>query len=437
MKTTRRPSRDIPDRVLKTLFALSGNQCAFPGCDEHLLAEPGNGSDSTKVLGEIAHIVPHGDEGPRSDPTFPKERLNEHDNLILLCPNCHHGKVDAFPHQYNVQVLRQMKRDHEAQFRQVDKPMEQPRKLVEDEIFASALHGTKVPSRVYSAETEYRKQNAINIWHEVVPARDERDTVAFELSGKRIWAFHDLRKRSNPFSAVCEPSSTRINSARDMWDSVDERRLYTSLLNRALTNHLRSKGIRYHPKYRRYYFRPDPKKTERSIPYRTLTGQSRSRGVVWNPKTRVTGKGKRYWIHLAARVSFQYVGGGKWILAIRPERYLTRDGHVEFESELIGRKVTRLKATMHNRDYLGEVHLWASVLCKDCPRLSLRFGNQWLVVENRLLESSVQWRGIPDDDKAFTERQPEEDLFSWAESSEISEELDAAEGEEYSENGEE
>jgi len=436
MKATERPSRDIPNRVLKTLFALSGNRCAFPGCNQRLVVEAGDGSDTAKVGGDIAHIVPHGDEGPRSDPTFPREKLNEHENLILLCPNCHRAKVDMFPHQYNVQVLRQMKRDHEAQFQQAGEPMGEVPKLVQDEIFASALYVTKVPFYVYSAETPYRKQNVIDIWKEIVPAKDRPDIVTFELSGGRVWAFHNLGKQGSPFWAVCKGDTTTSHTATAMWEDPNQRRLYTSLLNRALRNRLRVERIHYHPSHRRYYFLPGLQKTERRIRYRDLTMRSRERQAVWNPKTRATGRGKRYWLHLAARLSFQYVGDRKWIFSIRPERYLTRDGRAEIDSKLIGRKVTRLKATMHNRDYLSEVHLWASVVCNNSRRLALRFGNQWLVIENRLLESSVQWVGIPDDDKAFTDRQPEEDLFSLAELREMSDELDASDIEVDSENGE-
>ncbi len=50
---------------------------------------------------------------------YPVEKLNTAANLILLCATCH-DRVDAFPCQFNVRVLRQMKLDHEAQF--MDRP---------------------------------------------------------------------------------------------------------------------------------------------------------------------------------------------------------------------------------------------------------------------------------------------------------------------------
>ena len=46
----------IPEREVKRLYAVSGNRCAFTGCDQ-LLCEPGVAGESGIVTGEMAHIV--------------------------------------------------------------------------------------------------------------------------------------------------------------------------------------------------------------------------------------------------------------------------------------------------------------------------------------------------------------------------------------------
>jgi len=147
----------------------------------------------------------------------------------------------------------------------------------------------------------------------------------------------------------------------------------------------------------------------------------------------MTGVGKRYWIHLAARMTFQMPAPGYWMLTVRPERFLTENGYDELDSDLIGRKVTRLKATMHNRAYLNEVRLWSQVITKNKPRLSLCFDKQWLTIENTLLESSIEWRGVPGDDQIVADLQPGEDLFTWAETEKISDDLDLEEEYEFDE----
>ncbi len=65
------------------------------------------------MLGEIAHIVAHSDDGPRADPRMPLDERDCYDNWILLCAH-HHELVDSQSATYTVSLLRQWKMDHEA-----------------------------------------------------------------------------------------------------------------------------------------------------------------------------------------------------------------------------------------------------------------------------------------------------------------------------------
>jgi hypothetical protein len=96
--------------VVKTLFALSQNHCAFSdpdtgrGC-EHELTNP----RWKKVRARICHI--HGKEpnSARYDPMLPCEERNRFENLILLCPN-HHSEIDDLePERFAPEVLAEMK----------------------------------------------------------------------------------------------------------------------------------------------------------------------------------------------------------------------------------------------------------------------------------------------------------------------------------------
>ena len=100
-------ARRIPGPVRNLLFARSGNRCAFPDCPRELvIVDPLTGHVTT--VGQIAHIVPHSDSGPRA--TMPEHQRREEPNLILLC-RPHHTLVDAEHAQYSVETLRQWKRD--------------------------------------------------------------------------------------------------------------------------------------------------------------------------------------------------------------------------------------------------------------------------------------------------------------------------------------
>jgi hypothetical protein len=69
-----------------------------------------NGSKAT--VGEIAHIVAKSPEGPRGSNPLPVAERDEYSNLILLCPT-HHKIVDDNEPDWPVEVLQQVKVDHE------------------------------------------------------------------------------------------------------------------------------------------------------------------------------------------------------------------------------------------------------------------------------------------------------------------------------------
>ena len=69
-------------------------------------------NDQATQIGEIAHIIGSSENGPRGDDTFPKENLDEYENLILLCPTCH-KKIDKQVNSYSSTYLQKIKDNHE------------------------------------------------------------------------------------------------------------------------------------------------------------------------------------------------------------------------------------------------------------------------------------------------------------------------------------
>lgn len=69
--------------------------------------------DDESVVGDECHIVSAKGLGPRHQPDFPPEQLDEPSNLILLC-RVHHKMVDDQSETYTAVVLRQLKENHEA-----------------------------------------------------------------------------------------------------------------------------------------------------------------------------------------------------------------------------------------------------------------------------------------------------------------------------------
>ena len=99
------------EKDIKLLWGRSGNRCAI--CKIEL--SPESSSDRPHVIGEMAHIVGRkadGDKSPRSDSPLTEKDREKYANMILLCRN-HHKIVDDDPETYPIEVLHQIKAEHE------------------------------------------------------------------------------------------------------------------------------------------------------------------------------------------------------------------------------------------------------------------------------------------------------------------------------------
>lgn len=95
---------EISRTTLKSLFGLSGNICAFPGCEKRIVE-----SDGT-VIGQICHIEAAEDGGERYNPEQTDQQRAAYANLILLCKRHHEETNDVSI--YTVEKLQKMKADH-------------------------------------------------------------------------------------------------------------------------------------------------------------------------------------------------------------------------------------------------------------------------------------------------------------------------------------
>jgi hypothetical protein len=107
-------ARSYSQNTIKILFGASGNQCAYPGCTNSVIA-PGTPFSDAAVLAQICHIYGASDNGPRGKPGLTTAERNSPDNLILLCGH-HHPLVDKQWQTYPADLLKAWKKTHEAKF---------------------------------------------------------------------------------------------------------------------------------------------------------------------------------------------------------------------------------------------------------------------------------------------------------------------------------
>jgi len=94
--------------TLSRLFAVSGNECAFPGCTNRLFDE------EFDFIGEVCHIEAAMPDGERFNKSKTNEERRLFENLMGLCHE-HHVKTDNVQ-KFSVNDLKEMKRQHELKF---------------------------------------------------------------------------------------------------------------------------------------------------------------------------------------------------------------------------------------------------------------------------------------------------------------------------------
>ncbi|MBF6227144.1 hypothetical protein IU470_18790 [Nocardia abscessus] len=97
-------SHSYSEKSIKLLFG-GARKCAFPGCNAGLILED---RGLLTVVVEIAHIRSEKPNGPRYDPTYPRQLIDLPANLLLLC-GTHHKPVDEHPERYPVAELERWK----------------------------------------------------------------------------------------------------------------------------------------------------------------------------------------------------------------------------------------------------------------------------------------------------------------------------------------
>jgi hypothetical protein len=105
-------TRDIPRVVENLLWGRAAGRCEFAHCNRRLYRT--STTQETRNLAEKAHIYAFSQGGPRADDAWPAELINDVENLLLVCHDCHVtiDRADG-PTRYTAAHLMEMKRQHE------------------------------------------------------------------------------------------------------------------------------------------------------------------------------------------------------------------------------------------------------------------------------------------------------------------------------------
>jgi len=379
--------KSIPDPVTNRLFALSGNQCAFPGCTNAVTGQVAPGEQPV-TLAQRAHIVGVGRQGPRSKAVPLPDDIDAVENLLLLCGE-HHRIVDNNPRIYSVEVLAKYKADHEAKM--APRNLRQaPPPLAADTVDLSLLPVSELPGTAWRAASLFRTGAEVG---EHLPRSKGEQVLPFVLLKGEVWAFRELGDAKGPFKQVVDPKSAQQLDAATVLKSGD-RNIYVWLLNGALRESLLRRGVRLDRPHNRYYFLPDHETITRRVQARTKTGRAQSAKIVVRQEGARTGHLRDIWWHLAAQLRFEQFESGSWGLTIRPGFHLTKDGREPLDPRRVGRKVTRRKSRMYNEGYFDAVHFFRYFLLDGKARFTLKVGQQAIAVEGDFPSVDAKWPQI-------------------------------------------
>ena len=104
--------RNISTKTIKSLYAHSGNTCAFPGCNQMLAYR------EDLILSNICHIYGLNPGSARYDDTKTADYLNSEQNLLLLC-HTHHDLIDKDEKNYPAETLMSMKLSWESYVKEI------------------------------------------------------------------------------------------------------------------------------------------------------------------------------------------------------------------------------------------------------------------------------------------------------------------------------
>lgn len=215
---------DVSVQTIKVLYG-QARSCAFPYCGQRLVFVDDERDVATPV-GEVAHIRSPRPSGPRHDPGYPKKKVHEPGNLLLLC-GTHHHVVDDNASVYSIEELEEWKAahvagdgwqltDHQAEMQAMRADAAWRGAAALEVMAADALDAYRSRNRP-NLEWELR-QSAAGGWEVIVThyGPDTLDLITFELTSKpaAVESLTDLNiKRSPVLALAVSVPSVRVATA--------------------------------------------------------------------------------------------------------------------------------------------------------------------------------------------------------------------------------
>ena len=216
------------------------------------------------------------------------------------------------------------------------------------------LRVTRLPQTLYWAPTDAKSPN--QFWYQTkqLDPYPNREVI---LREKAVLSLRDLD--THPWREVCDAGAMEEFYAEE-WaqtDDPDRERNFVQLLNLALQEMV-ARDLRFDPKHRTLYFKPNKGPRKREYRYRAEHKQSKRSVALPYPKKEKPSE-IAYWRHSA--FSWQFIRIGKdWFIQITPTYHYTCDGVERYR--FAAEHLAGIKRMEWNNAVRGQFVMWREFL---------------------------------------------------------------------------
>lgn len=179
----------------------------------------------------------------------------------------------------------------------------------------------------------------------------------------------DPSKSKNAFTNIIDSEVETFPF--DDWLEQDPDADYTArrLLNSLLQKYLIDKGLRYHQRYKRFYYSDGLTKEE---PIKKIWKSIRTKRSPCRTVAKYYEYGKdKFFKHSALSARFQRYGQ-TWGIVLRPELYFSSDGVTAWPSKKVGAYSTRHRSREYNNHYLNNILFWCFIFSDGVSEFSMK-----------------------------------------------------------------
>lgn len=225
-----------------------------------------------------------------------------------------------------------------------------------------------------------------------------RFTPVFRLYKEGILTFHDLHEPENPFFDIVEEDLVEEFSTTDFLRDENERNYVTSLLNMAISRHMKKVGLEIDDGKRGRYFFPALGGKENVITWTPFKNKTNRR--VAKPCLDKEGN-ISFWIHHGAYVNCLFLANN-YFVQIEPTWVVSDDGLHPKGGPSVGKIIIKWTGAERNLSLLYHTRFWSAILNRnEKGSIIIRSGDQATEVSSAPAFVTQSY-GIIDDQKGIS-----------------------------------